>query len=1496
MEGIPEKEEEDGSSAANASQHSKPLSDAPPPPPPPFHSVPAVTDDDFKLLERVSSVSSMTSVDSALDASMLSKLELSLDEEEIRLATTAAGGSNSATRLKSVDKTGKLLDNPKIRDDESISSSESTEPAVTSRFKFGRGSSNVSNRSVSGVSVGSSNAGKRAKERMFTMKDKFKKNMSKKFPRKGGGRGGDSITAPPLVVFDMDVEKPGEDIKAMAQEDFFQPGPLQQDAEEQQQGPKELFKEDTTTKEEATSIPSAVNDSKPSARGQKDTKNIQMPPPSPPPPKGQPPPLYFQPTISARYPPTDHPDSPLNPMLPHFCFPYSDVISLSLDYRMPRIHHFVLTNDMGRKIYGTCLTVYEEYVPPKKNMTQKSPPSSPSQKKKHDGREYYGAVQESFSQKEKAHEDSIEVLISDTYPHTLYIPRVLCLLSTWPYLTAFREYLTQLYRLATLTDLMTAPLERYILNLCAEIPAPPPGAFEIRMNILNSTIRFWAPPANQPIPYVALPFGLLFECLDIGNILFVWYALALERKVLLVSSQYSILTVCAEILCSLLFPMQWSHLYIPILPRFLSPMLDAPMPYLCGISRDNLPYAVADINEETIVVDLDQNVITIGSHMPELPPIPYRRRAKLELALEANVGNVFWNARGLTKKKVAKIQRLGNDSAMDDVLVKAEACWGEKLKTFDEAFNLAYTPDSPNLLLNDGMYDDKGKLEQSMWDAVQEAFLRFYVALLKDYRKFLSEDDIGGDSNSGSKSKRWGARRDFKADEFIKSQRVDFQPFLEELCITQMFDEFVTKRMYNPNEPDVTFFDQSINAKNNRSRLKLKKVDTTFLHSSKAHKELNTIDAVDPNIDDLPDADVKDKYLYKMWPETFDSTLYGKARPVPKIITAEFDRQAKLSSELKEKYAGLDDDAELMGLYEEDCDPNPEVAIFTTFFMTYTAIIGEELELFEQKKRELNRCLPEEDLLGLYSGVARRSEPTIENSNSASQMHSSQHSKNETESTLYTRNIEDDAAAEYPYGFIDDCNGGMDGICCGDNIYATENVVKTLCDRDTENSSCAIDEQSSVFDILFGKVDHSITLNSGSNDNIIDLTAFSEFEEARAVAKAQMDLAFDALIMLRLRGLMPDPDSYSCMMDICSRSGDIGRVTLLLSMIKEDGLVVDSDMYWKFMGAYSNANSALGGFGSEGLGVSDGHLPPASSPAMSRLGGEELGASNAYLPPALSSAQEAAQSSPKPKSWKKSSKQLGHKGTKASTLSNTESSDSDDLLSEDISTADSTGTKSSVGAKSSASNSTAKSGNATDNVTTTSTKIKKSIKKKGSSLNPKRKLNKKNSLIMTESVKKQVELGENLLDMLYPDLHIDTGINSCPKCFKNLEQDDIIFGWEPCDFQNYTTSCPQCNHGTVPRFSVKCSLPTFVGSQGKATPLYCEYLSPWVMRKELLNVMKSDNGIYSLLDPEWRSNADINATLWWNLIVSFKRYKLPLTYLLQGSFNQKLILPAPDSY
>lgn len=242
----------------------------------------------------------------------------------------------------------------------------------------------------------------------------------------------------------------------------------------------------------------------------------------------------FQPLISARCPALDHADNPLNPMITQFCYPSGDVIVPSRVYELPRVHHFVLTNEKGRKMYGTCSTIFEEYVP---------------------AEEEQWITRDQILSGDSEHD--VEVTVSDK-DSALYIPKVLCILSTWPYLTAFREYLAQLYRLATSTNVMQAPIERYVMNITKEIPAPPPGAYEIQVSILNSTIRFWAPPAKLPIAYVALPYQTLFDCLDVENILLLWNALIMEHKVLLVSSQYSILTVCAEILTSLLFPMRWS--------------------------------------------------------------------------------------------------------------------------------------------------------------------------------------------------------------------------------------------------------------------------------------------------------------------------------------------------------------------------------------------------------------------------------------------------------------------------------------------------------------------------------------------------------------------------------------------------------------------------------------------------------------------------------------------------------------------------------------------------------------------------------------------------------------------------------------------------------------------------------------------------------------------------------------------------------------------------
>ena len=429
-------------------------------------------------------------------------------------------------------------------------------------------------------------------------------------------------------------------------------------------------------------------------------------------------------------------------------------------------------------MYGTCLTLWEPYI---------------------------------ISGRRKTAEDGSD---SEHKDHDVFLPKCVVVLSTYPYLMAFREYLTQLNRLSKIGE-MTLPIERYITNICCEIPAPPPGSFEVQTTILDSIIKIWSPPHNQPIPWVSLPFSHLFECLDIDNIILVWRCLALERQVLLTSTQLSILTTGAEILLSLLFPMRWSHAYIPLLPHFLIPILSAPMPFLCGINKANLAEALYDLSPECVVVDLDKNLVTLGPNTAPLPPLPPYQDACLRTQLQDNVGMVFREARSLRKDDDYSDSGSHLPAHIKQV---AEDMWDGKLSLFDEAFHLMFTPEeSRKNLLNgndtSGMdWTDRDNIramasgenirKQSEWDAVQEAFLDTFVYLLRNYRKHLifpSKHNEGSYGGAG-----------FRSKEFIESQRFDMREFLEQFIGTQMFDNFVTKRLYGSGEADVAFFDLAV--------------------------------------------------------------------------------------------------------------------------------------------------------------------------------------------------------------------------------------------------------------------------------------------------------------------------------------------------------------------------------------------------------------------------------------------------------------------------------------------------------------------------------------------------------------------------------------------------------------------------------------------------------------------------------------------------------------
>lgn len=1073
--------------------------------------------------------------------------------------------------------------------------------------------------------------------------------------------------------------------------------------------------------------------------------------------------FVLKPVKTAQYPLKEHPDCPLNPMVSHFCFP--QVLNLTMEYQMPRVHFFVLTNEKGKKLYGTALTVWEEYC-------------GGGDDDDHDGtnnnvqEEISRTVQKMYFSKESivdscdggtecggSHDIEVSLTEDETGSRPVYVPKVLCILSSWPYLQSFREYLAQLYRLATMTNLMEAPIERYVQNICEEAPAPPPGMFELQIKVLSSTIKFWSPPGDQPIAYAALPFHVLFECLDLDNIIFVWYALTLERKVLLVSSQFSLLTICSEILCSLLFPMKWSHLYIPILPRFLSPMLDAPMPYLCGITLQNFTQSISDISDETIVVDLDQNLVTMGEKTLPFPPLPMKRRSKLEKSLQKSVGVVFWHARGLTRSDV--LNRNGGITSKD--METAERVWREKLRGYDDAFSLAYTPDSETLLYGDSRQssmddDNDSKLEQSTWDSVQETFLRFYVSMLRDYSKFML-------IRQGLKS--------FKTEEFVSSQRADYRYFLREFCSTQQFDCFVTKRMYEPKSPDVIFFDQSITAKKNRSKMTLKKKDTAFLISAKARRKLRPIELVQPSCETEVFSNLLDQiyaatspkknYVYQVWPRTFDETLFSSPRPIPTAIAAEFSRMDNITSSVKVGHEEKEDKDFSPGV----CHSSIEVATFTLFFSLYCKTVGSDFEILRNK-------------LNPFLSPNRNTLPSI------------------IVSPIETDKLQCPGS---------DCGTNICSPCSGSvskNIITSETIaiMKPFKDQTLDSYDT-----------------HSIGIGADANFE-------NELETAQLVAMRQLDLAFSVLDEMCLRSLPTDQFAFKILMEACGRCGSTRRATQLITMMKDQYSPVDSEIYSNYLSAFSVANE---------LNPDELFQSPFTNVSISPFDRKSANINNKTKWFSRDKTNRTAGSS-----------QQGHSFETNETSSNSARSDS------------------SHG----------------DN---------KKGSRPGSSRKPPQR--KPNALLTNEIVERYIMIGECLLkEDVQGGIEIDCGGDNCPQCTLYLTVDQIMEGWTPCSFTEYKTRCKHCKYKFLPRFIVKSKSPDFKGTQGAGTPLYCEFFSPWVLRREISLATSGGENINTILDPQKRDEIDFNNKLWWNLIVHLRMQNIPITFLLQGYFSGGIIL------
>ncbi|CAM9708806.1 unnamed protein product, partial [Scytosiphon promiscuus] len=114
------------------------------------------------------------------------------------------------------------------------------------------------------------------------------------------------------------------------------------------------------------------------------------------------------------------------------------------------------------------------------------------------------------------------------------------------------------------------------------------------------------------------------------------------------------------------------------------------------------------------------------------------------------------------------------------------------------------------------------------------------------------------------------------------------------------------------------------------------------------------------------------------------------------------------------------------------------------------------------------------------------------------------------------------------------------------------------------------------------------------------------------------------------------------------------------------------------------------------------------------------------------------------------------------------------------------------------------------------------------------------------------------------------------------------------------TSLVTCGRRFVSRFSVHSTAHGWQGTTGPGTPLWCEYLPPWVLRKEFHTILAA-YGVQYLCSERFRQglgppegstdpsgvggdrsfpSLPVDRTVFWNLVVQFREQCLPITFLL----------------
>uniref|UniRef100_A0A8C2SWN3 DENN domain containing 5A n=1 Tax=Coturnix japonica TaxID=93934 RepID=A0A8C2SWN3_COTJA len=534
------------------------------------------------------------------------------------------------------------------------------------------------------------------------------------------------------------------------------------------------------------------------------------------------------------------------------CMPKGLAFKTQADSREPQFHSFIITREDGSRTFGFSLTFYEE-------VTSKQICTAMQTLYQMHNAEYDilhtppTNDKDSCSSTGDCNGTSISKLQRfnsyDISRDTLYVSKCICLITPMSFMKACKKVLEQLHQAVTSPQPPPLPLESYIYNILYEVPLPPAGR-SLKFSGVYGPIICQRPSTNE-LPLFDFPVKEVFELLGVENVVQLFTCALLEFQILLYSQHYQRLMTVAETITALMFPFQWQHVYVPILPASLLHFLDAPVPYLMGLHSNGLDdRSKLELPQEANLcfVDVDNHFIELPEDLPQFPN-------KLEFVQEISEiltafgippeGNLHYSE-SASKMKSLRACDLVSDKRNGNVA-------GSPLNSYELLKENETIARLQALVKRTGVSLEKVREETSSKKdlkiqcdeeefkiyqlniQIREIFANRFTQMFADYEVFVIQPSQDKES--------WFTNREqmqnFDKASFLSDQPEPYLPFLSRFLETQMFASFIDNKIMCHDEDDkdpiLRVFDSRVD------KIRLLNVRTPTLRTS-MYQKCTTID------------------------------------------------------------------------------------------------------------------------------------------------------------------------------------------------------------------------------------------------------------------------------------------------------------------------------------------------------------------------------------------------------------------------------------------------------------------------------------------------------------------------------------------------------------------------------------------------------------------------------------------------------------------------------